>query len=163
MTMYCLSDNTTCSYCISNINRDVSCSTLNRYYTGSISVELDFEQPVSVRVDACDDLYPEACVHQSEWSNYTIPSGGKYFSFTAPDFAFVICLINYGLMLGTHACSPGHKFPKQPLTSRQSAQRRILKRMRFKVYIGLHLRVTYKVRHVVFLSYRKQRCLSIHL
>lgn len=76
MTMYCLPDNTTCSYCISNINRDVSCSTLNRHYTGSISVELDFEQPVSVRVDACDDLYPEACVHQSEWSNYTIPSGG---------------------------------------------------------------------------------------
>ena len=85
VTVYCLSDNTTCSYCISNINRDVSCSTLNRHYMISSGSELDFEQPVSVRVDACDDFYPaEACVHQSQWRNYTIPSGGKYFGFT-PD------------------------------------------------------------------------------
>ena len=83
MTVYCL--NTTCSYCISNINRVVSCSTLDRHYTFSTSRELDFEQPLSVRVEACDVFAPEACVHRSEWRNYTIPPGGKYFSF-APGF-----------------------------------------------------------------------------
>ena len=77
MAMYCLPDNTTCSYCITNINKKVSCSTLNSHYTGSIGMELNFEQLVSVRVDACDDFYPEACGHPSEWKNYTIPPGGK--------------------------------------------------------------------------------------
>lgn len=77
MAMYCLPDNTTCSYCITNINKKVSCSTLNGHYTGSIGMELNFEQLVSVRVDACDDFFPEACGHSSEWKNYTIPPGGK--------------------------------------------------------------------------------------
>lgn len=78
MSMYCLPDNTTCSYCISNINRGVSCSTLDSHYTGSIGGDLDFEQLISVKVEACDDYFPEACLHRSEWKNYTIPPGGKW-------------------------------------------------------------------------------------
>ena len=78
MPVYCLPDNTTCSYCVSNLNRpDVSCITLNSHYTESISIELDYEQLVSVRVEACKDIFPEYCLQRSEWTNYTIPPGGK--------------------------------------------------------------------------------------
>ena len=76
--VYCLPDNTTCSYCVSNLNTpDVSCITLNSHYTASISIELDYEQLVSVRVEACKELNPEECLQRSEWTNYTIPPGGK--------------------------------------------------------------------------------------
>ena len=76
--VYCLPDNTTCSYCVSNLNTpDVSCITLNSHYTASNSIELDYEQLVSVRVEACKDIFPEYCLQRSEWTNYTIPPGGK--------------------------------------------------------------------------------------
>ena len=90
MEMYCgFSRNTTCSYCIANIHREVSCSTLDKHYTQSIGGELDFEQPVSVKVEPCTDILPEDCLDQGEWINFTIPAGGtyslsyerKYFSF----------------------------------------------------------------------------------
>ena len=76
--VYCLPDNTTCSYCVSNLNTpDVSCITLNSHYTASNSIELDYEQLVSVRVEACKDLNPDECPQRSEWTNFTIPPGGK--------------------------------------------------------------------------------------
>ena len=84
ISAYCLPDNTTCSYCVSNMNRpDVSCSTLDSHYTGAMGKNLDFEQLVSVRVEACEDFFPEACVQKSNWKNYTIPPGGKLFQFNA--------------------------------------------------------------------------------
>ncbi|CAH3023105.1 unnamed protein product [Porites evermanni] len=74
--VYCLPDNTTCSYCVSNLNTpDVSCITLNSHYTASVSIKLNYEQLVSVRVEACKDLIPEECLQRSEWTNYTIPPG----------------------------------------------------------------------------------------
>lgn len=76
MEMYCgFSRNTTCSYCIANIHREVSCSTLDKHYTQSIGGELDFEQPVSVKVEPCTDILPEDCLDQGEWINFTIPAG----------------------------------------------------------------------------------------
>ena len=76
--VYCLPDNTTCSYCVSNLNTPgVSCITLNSHYTASVSIKLNYEQLVSVRVEACKDLIPEECLQRSEWTNYTIPPGGK--------------------------------------------------------------------------------------
>lgn len=79
MPVYCSPDNTTCSYCVSNLNTpdDVSCSTLNSHYTMSNSIELDYEQLVSVRVEACKDFLPEDCLQRNEWTNYTIPPGSK--------------------------------------------------------------------------------------
>lgn len=73
--------------------------------------------------------------------------------------------VKNGLLLGTHACSPGHKLSRQPLKSRQWAQRRILRVCVFKFTLVFKIyehntRVTYKTRHVVFLSSRKQKCLS---
>ncbi|KAL9976636.1 hypothetical protein ACROYT_G013958 [Oculina patagonica] len=78
MSVYCLSDNTTCSYCVSNINKGVSCNKLNSEYQVSlIQSEMDFEKPVSVNVEACSDFFPPAdtCTHRSGWKNYTIPPG----------------------------------------------------------------------------------------
>ncbi|KAJ7351097.1 hypothetical protein OS493_036787 [Desmophyllum pertusum] len=76
MSVYCLPDNTTCSYCVSNINRTVSCNTLDsKYQAPLLRSELDFEELVSVTVEACSDIFPDACEHQSEWKNYTIPPG----------------------------------------------------------------------------------------
>ena len=79
MSVYCLPDNTTCSYCVSNINRTVSCNTLDsKYQAPLLRSELDFEELVSVTVEACSDIFPDACEHQSEWKNYTIPPGGRW-------------------------------------------------------------------------------------
>lgn len=79
MSVYCLPDNTTCSYCVSNINRGVSCNQLNsKYQAPLIQSEMDFEKPVSVNVEACSDFFPETCTHRSGWKNYTIPPGGRW-------------------------------------------------------------------------------------
>lgn len=78
MSVYCLPDNTTCSYCVSNINRGVSCNQLDSHYQAPlIQSELDFEKLVSVNVEACSEVYPDTCTQQSGWKNYTIPPGGR--------------------------------------------------------------------------------------
>lgn len=69
------SQNSICSFCISNINRGVSCSTLDRRYSQSIGSEMDFEKTVSVKVESCADILPKDCVAYSEWMDYTIPPG----------------------------------------------------------------------------------------
>ncbi|KAK2566332.1 hypothetical protein P5673_009827 [Acropora cervicornis] len=70
-----LSQNSICSFCISNINRGVSCSTLDRRYSQSIGSEMDFEKTVSVKVESCADIFPKDCVAYSGWMDYTIPPG----------------------------------------------------------------------------------------
>lgn len=76
MSVHCLSDNSTCSYCVSNINRRVSCNKLNsKYQAPLLQSELDFEELVSVKVESCSDLLPDTCENQSRWANYTIPPG----------------------------------------------------------------------------------------
>ena len=78
MPVYCLPDNSTCSYCVSNINRRVSCNNLNsKYQAPLLQSELDFEELVSVKVEACSDYFPDTCESQSRWKNYTIPPGSK--------------------------------------------------------------------------------------
>ena len=78
MSVYCLPDNSTCSYCVSNINRRVSCNKLNsKYQAPLLQSELDFEKLVSVKVEACSDYFPDTCENQSRWKNYTIPPGSK--------------------------------------------------------------------------------------
>ena len=79
MSVYCLPDISTCSYCVSNINRRVSCNKLNsKYQAPLLRSELDFEELVSVKVEPCSDYFPDTCENQSRWKNYTIPPGGMY-------------------------------------------------------------------------------------
>lgn len=79
MSVHCLPDNSTCSYCVSNINRRVSCNKLNsKYQAPLLQSELGFEQLVSVKVEPCSDYFPDTCESQSRWKNYTIPPGGKF-------------------------------------------------------------------------------------
>lgn len=73
-----LSQNSICSFCISNINRGVSCSTLDRHYSLSIGGEMDFEKTISVKVESCADFSPKDCVAYSKWMDYTIPPGGRH-------------------------------------------------------------------------------------
>lgn len=76
MSVHCLPDNSTCSYCVSNINRRVSCNKLNsKYQAPLLQSELGFEQLVSVKVEPCSDYFPDTCESQSRWKNYTIPPG----------------------------------------------------------------------------------------
>ena len=78
MSVYCLADNSTCSYCVSNINRRVSCNKLNsKYQAPLLQSELDFEELVSVKVEPCKGYFPNTCENKSRWNNYTIPPGGK--------------------------------------------------------------------------------------
>lgn len=77
MSVHCQPDNSTCSYCISNINRRVSCNKLNsKYQAPLLRSKLDFEELVSVKVEPCSDFFPDTCDNQSSWKNYTIPPGG---------------------------------------------------------------------------------------
>lgn len=80
MSVYCLPDNSTCSYCVSNIDRRVSCNKLNsKYQAPLLQSELDFEELVSVKVEACSGYFPDTCkTGQNRWKNYTIPPGGRY-------------------------------------------------------------------------------------
>lgn len=79
MKMYCgFSENSVCSFCISNINRGVSCNTLDRNYVQSIGSDLDFEKTISVKVEPCPDISPEDCLAYSKWMDYTIPPGGRH-------------------------------------------------------------------------------------
>lgn len=76
MSVHCQPDNSTCSYCISNINRRVSCNKLNsKYQAPLLRSKLDFEELVSVKVEPCSDFFPDTCDNQSSWKNYTIPPG----------------------------------------------------------------------------------------
>lgn len=80
MAVYCSPDNTTCSYCVSNLDRRVSCSKLDsKYQAPLIQSKLEFEEPVSVKVEACSDIFPESCESHNGWNNYTIPPGGTWF------------------------------------------------------------------------------------
>lgn len=82
MQVYCLADNTTCSYCVSNIDRDVSCNKFNKNYRAPLlESKLKYEEPVSIKVEACTDVYPDSCQSHNEWINYTIPAGGKWVKF----------------------------------------------------------------------------------
>ena len=78
MSVHCLPDNSTCSYCVSNINRQVSCNKLNsKYQAPLLQSELDFEELVSVKVEPCNGYFPNTCAKQTKWKNYTIPPGRK--------------------------------------------------------------------------------------
>ena len=70
-------DNNACHYCVSNSNSGVSCSELNKNYKFSIGSNMDFEDVVSVKVEACRNILPNSCMGDTEWKNYTIPPGGK--------------------------------------------------------------------------------------
>ncbi|XP_022805794.1 uncharacterized protein LOC111342934 [Stylophora pistillata] len=76
MEVYCLADNTTCSYCVSNIDRGVSCSKLDQHYQVLfIESKMEYEVPVSIKIEACADVFPDTCQSHNEWNNYTIPAG----------------------------------------------------------------------------------------
>ncbi|RMX52558.1 hypothetical protein pdam_00019788 [Pocillopora damicornis] len=76
MQVYCLADNTTCSYCVSNSDRDVSCNKFNKNYGAPLlESKLEYEEPVSIKVEACTHVYPDSCQSHNEWINYTIPAG----------------------------------------------------------------------------------------